>query len=465
MIQTIRIPAPSAKQKQFLTARAKYIAYGGARGGGKSWAVRVKAALMCFKYPGIVVMMVRRTYPELRANHIEPLRLMLGKTAGRYNDSKKEYRFANGSVILFRYCDTESDMDRYQGTEADIIFLDEATQFPEKVFEMFRACLRGVNSFPKRMYLTCNPGGQGHAWVKRLFVDRRFKPTENPDEHVFIQALVQDNDALMASQPDYIKQLEALPPKLREAWLYGNWDIFEGQFFEEFTDRPDGYEERTWTHVIKPFNPPGLWPRYRSFDFGYARPFSCGWWTVDTDGTMYRIAELYGCTETPDEGVKWPVDKIFAEVARVEREHPYLKGHRIEGVADPAIWQEQGGPSIADMAAKHSIYFRKGDNKRIPGWMQMHYRMAFDENGFPSLYVFDTCKAFIRTIPSLIYSETIPEDLDTKMEDHVADETRYFCMSKPITPRETIKQPAAQYSPLDIYPEQEKKDKYLLFRL
>lgn len=461
------IQKPNPKQAVFLNDKHKFVAFGGARGGGKSWAVRVKAVLLCLQYAGIIVMIIRRTYPELRANHIEPLRRMLGKSFARYNDSKKEYAFPNGSTILFRYCASEKDMDNYQGTEADVIFIDEATQFDEKVFQMFTACLRGVNNFPKRVYLTCNPGGRGHAWVKRLFIDRRFKEQESPEDYSFIQALVQDNTALMESQPDYVKQLEALPPKLKEAWLYGRWDIFEGQFFEEFTDNPKGYEERIYTHVIPAFNPPKTWPRYRSFDFGYSKPFSCGWWAVDHRGVIYRIAELYGCSGTPDEGVKWTVDKIFKEIARIEQEHPYLKGYKIEGVADPAIWEASHGPSVADVAAKLGIYFSKGDNKRIPGWMQMHYRMAFDEDGMPMMYVFDNCKAFIRTIPTLVYSETHVEDLDTKQEDHVADECRYFCMLNPIAPRVNVTQPPPEFDPLDLYADTQrnKNDKYKFFRM
>ncbi len=460
----LRIPKPSEKQRLFLEDRHSYVAYGGARGGGKSWSVRVKSVLLCITHPGIIIMIIRRTYPELRANHIEPLRKMLGRKFARYNDSKKEYAFNNGSTILFRYCASEKDMDNYQGTEADVIFIDEATQFDEKVFRMFVACLRGVNQFPKRVYLTCNPGGKGHAWVKRLFIDRRFKDDEDPNDYSFIQALVQDNDALMKSQPTYIKQLEALPPKLRDAWLYGRWDIFEGQFFEEFSDNPKGYEERVFTHVIPAFNPPKAWKRYRSFDFGYSKPFSCGWWAVDHHGVYYRILELYGCTDTPDEGVKWTVDKIFREIARIEREHPYLKGHTIEGVADPAIWEASHGPTIADAAAKEGIYFQKGDNKRIPGWMQMHYRMAFDEDGHPMMYIFDCCKGFIRTIPTLVYSEIKPEDLDTKQEDHIADETRYMCMLNPIAPRVSSTNPTPEYNPLDLWND-DKKDEYTFYRI
>ncbi|MBQ5667124.1 MAG: Terminase-like family protein, partial [Oscillospiraceae bacterium] len=234
----------------------------------------------------------------------------------------------------------------------------------------------------------------------------------------------------------YVRQLEALPPKIREAWLNGSWDVYEGQFFEDFMDLPEHYKDRQWTHVIEPFEIPESWKIYRSFDWGYARPFSLGWWAVDPEGVCYRILELYGCTEEPNTGIKWTPNQVFAEIHKIETEHRWLKGRTIHGVADPAIWDAEYGESIAETAAKHQVFFDKGDHQRIPGWMQVHYRFAFDENGFPMMYVFSNCKAFIRTIPLLQYDEHKVEDIDTDGEDHVADEVRYFLMSRPIKPRE-----------------------------
>ncbi len=172
----------------------------------------------------------------------------------------------------------------------------------------------------------------------------------------------------------------------------------------------------------------------RSYDFGYGRPFSCGWWAVDYDGTLYRILELYGCTETPDEGLRWTPERQFREIARIEREHPWLRGRHIEGVADPAIWDASRGESIAETAARCGVYFTPGDNRRIPGWMQCHYRLQFDENGCSRMYVFSNCRAFIRTVPLMLFSAREPEDLDTALEDHVCDEWRYLCMARPVTP-------------------------------
>lgn len=448
-MKTVNVGCPQERQRLFLCDKHKFIAFGGARGGGKSWAVRCKAILLAFNYPGIKIMIVRKTYPELRANHINQMKTIIGDAAV-YRDTTKEHTFPNGSVILYRYCQTVSDLDKYQGTECDVLFLDEATQFTEEMYDRFKACVRGVNDFPKRIYLTCNPGGVGHGWVKRLFIDRAYKDGEKPDEYSFIRSLVTDNKTLMEADPEYIDQLRALPPKLRQAWLEGDWNIFDGQFFEEFRVEPDLkairdtgltkeelIRQRRFTHVIEPFEIPDDWTIYRSFDWGYARPFSCGWWAVDHDGTAYRILELYGCrANEPNTGVKWTDKQVFSEIRRIETEHRWLKSKHIHGVADPAIWSYGGGESIAEVAEKQCVYFSPGDNDRIQGWMQFHYRMDFDDYGRPAMYVFSNCAAFIRTIPILQFSETKFEDLDTTQEDHVADEARYFFMARPIAPPE-----------------------------
>lgn len=446
----LHISEPSERQKLFLAAATKYVGFGGARGGGKSWGVQTKSKILAFAYPGIKQLIVRRTYPELVNNHINQLRTELIGVA-KYNDKDKRLLFGNGSTIHFMYCARDGDLDRLQGTQYDIIYLDEATQLSEYQMRTITACLRGVNNYPKRVYFTCNPGGQGHSYIKRIFIDRRYEAGEDPSDYTFIQSLATDNKALMAAQPDYIKQLEALPPKLRDAWLYGNWDIFEGQFFEDFRISPDpqkcqeagisveeALRDRRYTHVIEPFDiSRGQcrgWNIMRSYDFGYAKPFSCAWWAIDYDGTIYRIMELYGCTQTPNEGVKWTPDEQFARIAEIEQTHPWLKGRQIQGVADPAIWDASRGESIAEIAIRHGIYFTPGDHKRIPGWMQCHYRLQFDANGYARCYIFDNCAGFIRTIPLLMYSDTHPEDLDTSLEDHIADEWRYLCMARPIAP-------------------------------
>lgn len=448
-MRTLDLGRAQPKQTLFLKDKHRHIAYGGARGGGKSWAVRTKAKLLAFRYPGIKILIVRKTYKELQNNHIEQLTAELAGFA-KYNRSDKMFRFPNGSTISFGYCANEGDLGQYQGAEYDVVFIDEAGQLQESWIRKINLCVRGTNGFPKRTYYTLNPGGPGHAYFKRVFVDRNFNPDEDPNDYFFIQAKVEDNKALMDTQPDYLRELENLPPTLRAAWKDGRWDVYEGQFFEDFRDDPEHYQDRRWTHVIEPFEIPDGWTICRSYDFGYGKPFSCAWWAVDYDGTIYRIMELYGCTRTPNEGVKWTPDKQFEEIHKTEMQHPWLKGKTIIGVADPAIWDASRGESVADTAARYGVFFTPGDNERIAGWMQCHYRLQFDEDGYPRMYVFNTCRAFIRTIPTLIYDEHRAEDLDTKMEDHVADEWRYFCMSRPIKPIRAVKEQRILFDPLDM---------------
>lgn len=448
-MRTLDLGRAQPKQTLFLKDKHRHIAYGGARGGGKSWAVRTKSKLLAFRYPGIKILIVRKTYKELQNNHIEQLTAELAGFA-KYNRSDKMFRFPNGSTISFGYCANEGDLGQYQGAEYDVVFIDEAGQLQESWIRKINLCVRGTNGFPKRTYYTLNPGGPGHAYFKRVFVDRNFNPDEDPDDYFFIQAKVEDNKVLMDTQPDYLRELENLPPTLRAAWKDGRWDVYEGQFFEDFRDDPEHYQDRRWTHVIEPFEIPDGWTICRSYDFGYGKPFSCAWWAVDYDGTIYRIMELYGCTRTPNEGVKWTPDKQFEEIHKTEMQHPWLKGKTIIGVADPAIWDASRGESVADTAARYGVFFTPGDNERIAGWMQCHYRLQFDEDGYPRMYVFNTCRAFIRTIPTLIYDEHRAEDLDTKMEDHVADEWRYFCMSRPIKPIRAVKEPRILFDPLDM---------------
>lgn len=448
---------PNPKQLQFLQAKARYIAFGGARGGGKSWSIQTKAILLANRFPGIKILIVRRTLVELRNNHIDPLKFLL-KGIAKYNQTERKFKFFNGSTISFEFYDSEKDEFKYQGVQYDVIFIDEATQFQEQWLKIIAACCRGVNNFPHRIYYTCNPGGPGHAYIKRVFVDRDFREAENPDDYVFIQSLVTDNKALMEASPEYIGFLQNLPPKLKKAWLYGDWNIFEGMYFEEFRNNPDGYDTHQWTHVINPFTPKKHWPIYRSFDWGYDKPFSCGWWTVDDDGVIYRIDEMYGVQYSgndpiPDKGLKWPPDKVFEEMKKHENQHPYLAGKHIQGVADPALWKGEWGITFEESAANHGIYFQQADNERIPGWMQMHYRFMFDEAGYAQMYIFNTCRNFIRTITTLEYDKIKSEDLDSHGEDHAADETRYFCQMRPITPhlKEDEKLPAWGLDPLDQF--------------
>ena len=408
------------------------------------------------------MLIVRRTYPELINNHINVLRVELLGVA-KYNDKDKVLKFVNGSTINFTYCDNNKDLDRLQGVEYDVIFLDEATQLSEYQMKTITACLRGVNDFPKRVYYTCNPGGQGHGYIKRIFIDKRYEEGENPEDYTFIQSLVTDNRVLMESQPDYIKQLEALPKQLREAWLYGRWDVFAGQVFEEFVNDERHYHDRYNTHVIQPFLIPREWQVLCSMDWGYTRPFSIGWYTFDREGRMYRINEFYGCDGTPNVGIRIEPSEVARRMKEIEQRDPNLRDRRITYVGDPAIWGKQGGKSIGELFEDERISFDKAKHDRINGKMQCHNRLAFDDNGVPMFYCFSTCKHFIRTVPNLVYDDVKVEDVDTDGEDHIYDEWRYACMEYPIEPREQVKQRLITYDPLST--DDIKYDQYNWFRV
>lgn len=448
-MKKIYIEPPNCKQQRFFTSKARYVGYGGARGGGKSWALRVKLVLMAFYYPGIRLLLLRRTLAELRENHLIPLMKLLSGVA-KYNQSERTFLFPNGSRLKLGYCDHEKDIYQYQGQEYDVIGVEECTHFTWEQIVFLTTCNRTVRTDLKpRMFFTGNPGGVGHSWFRRLFVKGVYEASERAEDYEFIPATVDDNEVLMRTNPEYVRVLDNLPEKLRQAHRYGNWDIFDGQFFEEFRDDVAHYHDRRFTHVIEPFEIPPGWKIYRSFDFGYAKPFSCGWWAQDYDGRLYRILELYGCTKQPNTGLKWVPEKIFKQIRQIEREHRWLKNKPIQGVADPAIWDASKGESIAEEAMRCGVFFEKGDHKRIPGWMQVHYRMSFDEKGIPMLYVFQNCRGFIRTMPMLTYDRVNPEDLDTNGEDHIADEVRYLCMEHPIAPKPVQVKKALAYNPLD----------------
>ena len=459
----LREEVPNPKQIEFFKAQAKHVGYGGARGGGKSWAGRRKAVMLCMNYDALRVLLLRRTMPELRNNHITPLLSELYGYA-KYKQDERAFIFPNGSRLMLGYCDNEGDLPQYQGQEYDVIIFEEATHFPEDWIIFINTSLRTTRKdFIPRTYYTTNPGGVGHEYIKRIFIDKNYREGENPDDYVFIQASVYDNKVLMEANPDYIDRLKALPEHKRRAHLDGCWDVYEGQVFEEFRNDSTHYDDRRYTHVIPPFTPPKEWKIWRSFDFGYSKPFSCAWWAVDYDGRIYRILELYGCVRNEaDVGVKWSPDEIFKEIARIETEHEWLKDKYINGVADPAIWDKSHGVSIAETAEKYGVYFDKGDHKRLAGWMQVHYRMQFDENGIPMMYIFSNCKAFIRTIPTLMYDEHKPEDIDTKLEDHVADETRYLCMANPMKPIKVEDGTPKVYNPLES--DDIKVDRYAFYR-
>ncbi|MBQ7335427.1 MAG: phage terminase large subunit [Clostridia bacterium] len=402
---------PNERQKQFFASRTRYTAYGGARGGGKSWALRRKLVGLCLCYPGIRCLLVRRSYAELKANHVYPI---LREYAGLicYRESEKQLTFPNGSSILLGYCASNRDALRYQGQEYDVIAIDEATQLSEYQFSIFKACLRGVGDVPRRMYLTCNPGGVGHAWVKRLFVDRDFRADEIPEDYEFIPALVYDNPVLLQADPDYVRQLETLPQKLKDAWLYGRWDVFEGQFFPEFQQE---------VHICSPLTVPQKGHRFVALDYGLdmlAALLIC----VDADGNLFVQNEI--CL--PDLTLR----QAGATVAMLCRGI-----HAEYAVASPDLWNRRQDSGKSGFEVMQSVDgmppMIPADNRRVPGWRILREYLRPQE-GKPFLRISSDCPVLIRSLPALLCSSVRPEDAAGEPHDvtHAPEALRYAVMSR-----------------------------------
>lgn len=411
-IRTVKIPGvPNERQKQFFASTARYTAYGGARGGGKSWALRRKLVALCLRYGGIRCLLVRRTYPELRSNHILPLMAEYGEIL-RFCESEKSISLQNGSKIFFGYCSCDRDVLRYQGQEYDIIAIDEATQLSEYQFSIFKACLRGVNSFPKRIYLTCNPGGIGHAWVKRLFIDRDFRAGEEPLDYRFIPARVYDNDALLNRDPEYLSQLKALPQKLREAWLNGRWDVFEGQFFSEFNEE---------IHICDAAVIPNNTQHFIAFDYGFdmLALLLC---SRDDDGRIYIEREMCRPGLTLGEAAE--------EIVR------FIGGERVEyAVASPDLWNRRQDSGKSGFEIMQSVPrmppMLPADDRRIPGWrMVKEYLSARD--GTPKLLISSSCGELIHSMQSLLCDKNRQEDASNEPHSvtHAPEALRYAIMSR-----------------------------------
>ena len=402
---------PNKKQQQFFDSRALYTAYGGARGGGKSWALRRKLIGLCLRYPGIKCLLIRRSYPELKSNHLRPLIDEYGAELIGYSESEKLITLPNRSTIAFGYCSSLSDTLRYQGQEFDVIAIDEATQLSEYQFSIFKACLRGCNDFPKRMYLTCNPGGVGHAWVKRLFIDREFRGDERPEDYLFIKALVYDNELLIKKAPDYVKQLESLPQSLRQAWLYGNWDVFEGQFFPEFNEA---------RHIFSHPDEDIPLSYFVALDYGF-------------DMTA---ALLIG--ESPD-GDLWVLDELCQSGLTLSEAASKIVdlcgGHPIEyAVASPDLWnrrQDSGRSGFEIMQCTPGMPpMRAADDRRIQGWRLVREYLCSKGSG--SLRIHSRCRQLIRSLPALTFDSERHEDASDRPHSitHAPEALRYAVMSR-----------------------------------
>lgn len=418
-------------QKALIDCPLREIFFGGARGGGKTDGVLGKYALKAERYgAGFNGIFFRRELPMLD-DAIERSAEIYGPLGARWQDQKKTWRFPNGGRLRFRPLESVEDAGKYQGQNVTDCCVEEAGNYPDPapIFRLF-GLLRSAKGVPTQLILTGNPGGPGQSWIKARYIDpaplgMRVIATELPNKkqhkYVFIPSKITDNKLLGVNDPDYVNNLYLVgSPALVAAWLSGDWSAIEGAYFPEF-----GLQ-----HILQPFQIPAYWTRFQSLDWGSARPFSVGWWAV-SDGTcgipsgaLVNYREWYGASG-PNKGVKMRVEEVAAGIKAREAEGENM-AYR---VADPSIFQQDGGPSIAETFARCGVNFRPADNKRVAGWEQIRSRLVGDEK--PMIYFFSTCRDIIRTLPALQHDVGKPEDCDTEAEDHAPDQTRYAAMSRP----------------------------------
>lgn len=406
--------------------------YGGAKGGGKSYLVRAHEVYRRTKYPGSKGLIVRKTYPELLSNHIRKFFEEYPETVKWYRAGEHAIYWPNGSLTEFSHLASTNDVYSYQGREYDDIKIDEITQHEEEVFKILRSSLRTTNPEIKpRILLTGNPGGVGHAWVKRIFIDRQFKKEENPDDFGFVQSKVWDNKALLDADPQYAERLKDLPEDKRRAYLEGDWTIFSGQVYSEF---------RLDKHRISPVTPKSEFPTFLSFDWGYAAPFAAyAHSLVDlktVDGVAFKRLitwfEWYGVEKAP--GV-W-AEIIFKDLnkRRISQSFcdPSMLNRKSDGSRPIAAefeerWTELNGGFWTSLEG--------GSRDRLKRIVLTHRWLSQAPDGLPYWLITDSCPNLIRTLPMLVYDEHKVEDLDSSQEDHSYDSVSYLLGSLTYVPQ------------------------------
>ena len=406
----------SAPQAAFFEAEGKHIAYGGARGGGKSWAMRRKLVMLCVRYAGLKCILFRRTMPELRENHIIPLQAELAGFA-KYNADARTFTFPNGSRLVMGYCENEADVYHYQGQEYEVVGLEEATNFTQSQRDFLTTINRTTRpDFRPRMYYTANPGGVGHTWFKRLFIDRQYEKAEKAEDFVFIPASVYDNPAIMDNNPDYVANLEALPEDLRRAHLLGDWNVFAGQYFPEF---------RTEIHVVKPAKIPPEWRRYVAMDYGLDM-LAAYWIAITPEGRAVVYREVY------QPGL---IVSMAAETLKKANGYEEIYAW----LAPPDLWnrRQETGRSVAEIFADHGILLERTNNDRVQGWYDLKEWLnpCEDEQGnlTASLVFSEACPNIIRCLPQLQHDDKNNNDVSNTPHEltHGPDAIRGFVAGRP----------------------------------
>lgn len=403
----------SEKQWAFMLSKKRYTCYGGARGGGKSFILTRRIIASALKYKGIGILVIRREYRDMENSIIDPILKVLPPAVYNYNKTDHVMTFINGSKVTF------SNMPDYnaavggklQGSQYDMVCIDEATQFLESEFRGLCAICRGTSPFPKQVFLTCNPGGVGHAWVKRLFVDGKFNKDEDPKDYLFIHATVDDNVDLIKADPEYVKVLDNLPEDIRKAHRYGDWSALAGTYFEEFRDE---------LHTCKPFTIPKNWKRYRAMDYGLDM-FYCLWVAVNENGRCYVYRSFN------QKGM------IVSDAARKQLELTPIDEGIDYTIAPPDMWSRssENGKSPMMTFAENGVALFKADNDRERGWYALKELMKVQPDGKPNIIIFETLTNLTDCIKALMHDKTNPNDVSKQPHDitHGPDALRYFAKS------------------------------------
>lgn len=405
---------PKQKEGRKLLDEHPVLLYGGAKGGGKSRFTRDWMLERRLKYPGTHGLIIRKTYPELFNNHIRKLFQERPYLRQFYHKGEKVLYLPNGSTITFGHLQHPDSISQYQGVEYEDIAVDEITHHPEDTFKELRSSNRTIHpTISPKMLLTGNPGGVGHQWVKRIFIDKEFLPNENPDDYAFLQAKVYDN-YFFANDVEYLSKLQALPEKLRKAYLEGDWDIFEGQFFSEW---------RQGIHTVDFISPIPEYRKYITFDYGRTNPFALYWAYVDYDSHVWIYREYYATGKDARENAMEVLKRCALDPVNP------TTGNKYESIiAPPDVFAHQGNDmTIAELIENTGLgplVPSGGQTKgsRKAKWALMHEYLRWDDYNAPRLKFYKPLNPnAIRTIPSLIHDEKNVEDLDTTGEDHSAD--------------------------------------------
>ena len=475
------LPSPTNRlyEKQlFALKRPEHeILYGGARGGGKTlggivWMASPRNFSM---YRGLVI---RKNADDLK-DWIDRANIIYRPYGAKKVGTPPEFRWPSGAKIRTGHLKDENAYEKYLGHEYQRMLVEELTQIPTErnYISLTSACRTTVTGLPAQVMNTTNPGGPGHHWVKARFVDAG-PPMEtihiDGRTRIFIPATVDDCPALKEKDPDYVKFLDSLPDGLREAWRDGSWDFVAGAAFPELRRVP---------HGIDPADPPDrlldvfdfeqMRPKkhikiFRSLDWGYAKPFSIGWFFADLDGRVYRFKELYGC-RVANEGIQMPARDVARKIKDIEAE---FNERVVLSVADASIWDKKSNqnekaeklPSIAETMGEEGIFFDReisidAKKSRIQGKHQLHERLRIDADKLPGFFVFNTCVHWWRTVPVLPCDPLDLEDVDTDTEDHAYDETRYMLSARPY--RSVMPGPKVKHHSIDwFYARQEERRRY-----